>query len=172
MVVKADWCAGNGTTLTGSATASSAANDPTGANDTASANTTVADSGACDDGNACTSGDACSNGSCVGSPVGPPTEVQNQRFPAATTASWDALTGPGPAARYDLARGVIGEWPAGSGLSETCLQQQIADHQATIAETPAAGSGYWYLVRGHTACGIGTYGAASNGSPRNVSVCP
>jgi len=37
---------------------------------------------------------------------------------------------------------------------------------------PPSGAAYWYLSRGENACGIGTYGTQSNGSPRVTATCP
>ncbi len=38
---------------------------------------------------------------------------------------------------------------------------------------PAAGDGYYYLVRSQSACGSGTYGSASSGAERQpLTGCP
>jgi hypothetical protein len=73
---------------------------------------------------------------------------------------------------YDVVRGAIGEWPVGSGASEQCQGSAVASTQIDVTEDPATENGFWYLVRGRNACGIGTYGSASDGSPRVTSVCP
>ena len=172
LVVNVNACAGNGGTISGSATVSSTTSDPSPANNTASANTTIVDNGACDDGNACTNGDACVSGTCVGSPVGPPPEVSNVAFSTKTTASWNAVSGSGPSPTYDVARGVLGQWPAGTGPSEACVQSSLSGTQTDITDVPAADSGTWYLIRAHTSCGAGTYGTASGGTTRGIVVCP
>ena len=138
----------------------------------ACSNPPAPDGTTCNDGDACTTGDACANGACAGSLVGPPAEVSNQRFLTNTTDTWDRPAPAGPTPAYDLARGSLGQWPTGSGSAETCLGQQIEGNQATITDVPGTGSGYWYLVRARTACGIGTYGTASDGTPRNITACP
>jgi hypothetical protein len=42
---------------------------------------------------------------------------------------------------------------------------------AVDGETPAPGHGFWYLFRGKNACGQGSYGAQTNGTPRASTVC-
>ena len=125
----------------------------------------------CDDGNACTQADTCQLGACVGTAIAAPGEVPNVRFLASTSMSWDPPVGDGPAVSYDVARGVLGQWPAGAGLSEVCEQQDAAS-QAAPAAVPDSDTGFWYLVRGRSACGVGSYGVASDGTPRSVSSCP
>jgi hypothetical protein len=172
MVVKVDGCAGNGSVLLGSAAVTSATSDPSPANNTPSASTTVVDDGACDDGNACTSPDACASGACVGIPVGSPPEVANATFLTKTTLGWDVVAAGAPPATYDIVRGLLGQWPAGTGLSESCVQAQLNGNQIDIADAPEAGSGTWYLVRARSSCGIGTYGAASDDTSRDIAACP
>lgn len=42
---------------------------------------------------------------------------------------------------------------------------------ASDGEAPAPGHGFWYLFRGKNSCGIGSYGAQTNGTPRASAVC-
>jgi hypothetical protein len=42
---------------------------------------------------------------------------------------------------------------------------------ASDAAVPAPGHGFYYLERGKNACGTGTYGTQSNGTPRTSPVC-
>ena len=105
--------------------------------------------------------------------TGTPAEVPDQLFLTATTATWGTPPASGgPAPTYDIARGALGEWPAGSGPSKVCEQQQLAANQVDLPQVPDADGGYWYLVRARTTCGVGSYGAASDGSPRSVASCP
>ena len=88
------------------------------------------------------------------------------------TVSWVsqvAATGSGTV--HQLLRGALGQFPVGSGASEVCLSTSSAA-SFVDASAPVAGSGYWYLVRAKNACGTGTYGTASGGSPRVSSTCP
>ena len=172
MVVKVDGCAGNGGAIFGSAAVSSSTSDPNPANNTPSASTTLVDDGACNDGNACTNADACANGVCVGNPAGPPSEVSNETFLTRTTIGWDAVAAGGPPATYDVVRGLLGQWPAGTGASEVCVQTHLDANQTDLTDLPEADSGTWYLVRARTSCGIGTYGAASDDAPRGIAACP
>jgi len=67
---------------------------------------------------------------------------------------------------------LLGQWPAGTGASESCAQSQLAASQADVTDMPDPGTGSWYLVRARTSCGIGTYGAASDATPRAIAACP
>ncbi len=178
MVVKVDWCAGDGTTITGGATVSTSTEDPVGTNNTVSASTTVVDGGACDDGNPCTTGDACSGGACLGTPGGFPAEVGAGLWvsESGTTSSigWSATEG---ATAFDVLRGSVLGLPVGSSpASETCLADAVAETTASDASVPAEGEGYWYLVRGKNACGSGSWGSEGvngvPGAPRLSTTCP
>jgi len=108
------------------------------------------------------------------SAAAPPQEtagVQVLKGPA-TELQW---TAGGPGVRYDVAGGTVLALQAGGGTGDaTCL----ADDQSAAAWTdprpdPAAGDGWYYLVREQNACGSGGYGLASAGSPRLPgSDCP
>jgi hypothetical protein len=37
---------------------------------------------------------------------------------------------------------------------------------------PPSGVGFYYLVRGRSACGVGSYGRASGGTERVSTACP
>jgi spore coat protein A len=142
-----------------------------------SACTLVANGTACDDGNLCTLGDACQAGVCTPATlVPPPAEVGNVRFSDATTLSWDPLGAAPVPALYDVARGLVNETPPGSGASETCLASGIGAPPIADAGLPPLGKAYWYLARGRSACGAGTYGyGAVNGVPtaqRVIVSCP
>ena len=108
---------------------------------------------------------------CAMSPCAPP-EVGGAVFTSKTRFDWTAPGGAGSVLSYDVAGGSLGEWPVGSGASESCVDAQETATEATIAETPDPDTGRWYLVRARTACGLGTYGFASDGSQRNVTACP
>jgi hypothetical protein len=103
-----------------------------------------------------------------------PAEVSGVAFGTNNqTISWTSLgLQAGPATTYDLMRGLISQLPAGGGPAETCLAQDIGSTQFEESATPESGAGFYYLVRGSNACGVGTYGASSGGVPRHAPVCP
>lgn len=69
---------------------------------------------------------------------------------AAGTLAWspEALS-----CTYDVLRGTIGEWPVGTGPSETILVSGTATTGASDPAVPVMGEGFYYLVRGRNACG-------------------
>lgn len=71
-----------------------------------------------------------------------------------------------------MSRGVLNELPVASGLSEVCVASGIPDATTTDATASIIGKGFWYLVRGRNACGVGTYGFTSNGTERVTAACP
>jgi len=164
--------------------------DPTEACDQGAANGTAqscctagcdfaAELTACDDGNACTLGDQCSAaGACVsGPPLAPPGEVGNVQFDADTvTLLWDPVAGAPAGTVYDAARGLVGEFPVGAGVSESCLQGGMLAPPATDGAVPVARGAFWYLLRGRHACGSGTYGTRMTsgvpGAERVTAACP
>ncbi|HEV8700047.1 MAG TPA: putative metal-binding motif-containing protein [Candidatus Polarisedimenticolia bacterium] len=83
------------------------------------------------------------------------------------TVAWDA-----GAAAYDVVHGALNELPVGGGASESCLASGTAATTAVDNSTPSMGRGFWYLVRATNACGVGSYGLASNGSERSSAACP
>ena len=103
----------------------------------------------------------------AGTPIPPPGEVAGLAFSAdAVTLTWDPIPGAPAGSVYDVARGVVGELPVGSGASESCLATGVAGPPAPDPDLPEVGRSLWYLVRGRHACGTGTWGyAAANGVP-------
>lgn len=101
-------------------------------------------------------------------------EVAGQSFSAnKLTQTWtSAAPSAGPGLVHDLMRGQLGQWPVGVGGGETCIAPGTAGTSADDPARPAAGSGFYYLVRGRNACGAGSYGTASSGAPRITSACP
>jgi hypothetical protein len=57
------------------------------------------------------------------------------------------------------------------GADETCFAN-LAETTLVDPTIPAEGTGFWYLSRGENACGIGTLGAQSDGTPRITTSCP
>ena len=149
----------------------------------------------CDDGSACTA-DHCSTGGCLHDPVvcddGNPCTtdtcdpvtgcafVANLAIPevtgllvqqlggGTTQLAWSLEQGPG--VTYDLVSGSL----AGGISSAVCLDSQVQGTQRSdLRPHPAAGTGYFYLVRAEGTCGVGTYGTDSLGQERHPSIdCP
>ena len=81
---------------------------------------------------------------------------------APTTLTWDdQSTSVGGGVRYDVASGALSVLRDGSVADVTCLASQTGVPSASDARVPAAGDGFWYLVRARNACGIGSYGMAA-----------
>jgi hypothetical protein len=97
-----------------------------------------------------------------------PGEVGGVRFEADKAAlAWtSAAIESGAGTVHDVVRGALDALPVGSG-AETCLASGLAEASLADPEVPAAGEGFWYLVRGRNVCGTGTWGAS-----RASSACP
>jgi hypothetical protein len=132
---------------------------------------------ACDDGNPCTSSDQCQGGVCTGGiTLQVPAEITGVRFDAdRVTLRWMSASGAGPGTVHDVLRGLVGQFPVGSGVAEICLGA-TPDDFTSDASAPVAAAAYWYLVRGRNACGTGTYGFRTSGGvpagERTSSDCP
>jgi len=103
-----------------------------------------------------------------------PAEVSGLLFGTTdhATFSWSsAAPGSGSGTVHDVVRGALSQLPVGSGAAETCLGSSAAD-QRTDAAVPASDTGFWYLVRGSNACGDGSYGVQSDGTPHITNACP
>ena len=125
----------------------------------------------CSDGNACTAGDTCGGGACTGgSPVAAPAETDGLTAAAdKVTYTWSA----DPAAtRYDVVRGDTAAFPVGPGGGDEVCFGDLPSPALSDPTVPAANAGFWYLSRGESACGNGTYGQASSGAPRISTTCP
>jgi hypothetical protein len=151
---------------------------------------------ACNDGNACTVGDACLGGSCqpgvlrdadgdgrVDAACGgsdcrdndalvwsAPVEVVSLVL-AAAHLSWTdqgALAGPGTT--YDVVTGTVAPGGSVNYAARACLSSVPEPAYDDVRPNPAVGSAYWFLVRGHNACGTGTYGSA--GRDTGIPGCP
>ena len=127
----------------------------------------------CDDGNFCTAGDTCSAGSCqLGAPSAPP-EVHGLSAAgrSSTTLSWLGLPGN---ARYDVVTSTLTSLRATGASAATCLVDDVTGTSVVDPQaSPAAGEGYYYLVRVQGDCGSGSYGLDSAGVVRvPVAACP
>ncbi|HEX5044555.1 MAG TPA: hypothetical protein VFV75_16750 [Candidatus Polarisedimenticolaceae bacterium] len=132
------------------------------------------DGTACDDGDPCTAGESCAGGACLpGTPIPPPAEVAGLVLKDATgtTLSWTA----GPAGLvYDVAGGNLDDLRTSGTAAAICLSNDgSAASSVDGRANPAAGSGYYYLVRAQSACGSGSYGLDSASVERSLpAACP
>jgi hypothetical protein len=126
---------------------------------------------ACEDGNPCTVGDACSGGTCQsGTGITPPTEADGLAASAdEVTFTWAATPG---ATSYDVVRGALDALAVGPGGGDELCFGGLFDASVIDYQTPPSGEGFWYVARGRNACGAGTYGEQSNGTPRDTTTCP
>jgi hypothetical protein len=125
-------------------------------------------SASCDDGNACTAGDVCSSGVCSGTPAVPPETQSVVASSDKATYSW--TTAP-YATQYDVVRGSLSAFPVGPGGGDEVCFDNLAGPSLIDATVPGIGTGFGYLARGESACGIGTWGNATSG-PRVTTTCP
>ncbi len=103
-----------------------------------------------------------------------PTEVTGVAFGAnEVTLSWlSAAMSSGTATVHDVMAGTLGQFPVGGKPGELCLLSGTAGTSASDTRTPAAGAGFYYLVRARNVCGNGGYGKTSAGVPRVTTACP
>ncbi len=106
----------------------------------------------------------------------PPTgsvTVQESRAGASTVLAWTALPG---AIAYDVVRGSLGTLRSTAGdftqATDGCLANDVADTTATDSAVPAPEGGTWFLVRGVSCGGAGSYdeGAVSQIGSRDGEI--
>lgn len=135
------------------------------------------DGTACNDGDTCTTGDICQGGVCIGTRVPSPAEVDDgvrvDRAGGSTLLSWHMAAG---STRSDVVRGLLSALPVGPGGGDEACFDDISGNSLTDGTNPAAGAGFWYLVRGESACDQGPLGFATRGAtptdPRVTTTCP
>jgi N-acetylneuraminic acid mutarotase len=110
-----------------------------------------------------TGGDYCASGCPLAAPVGSPL-LSLSGTGGATTLSWTALTS---ATGYDLVRGGLLLLRASGGdfaaATQACVANDTPDTTLPDAAVPAAGDGFWFLVRGTSCGGNGTYDSGAPG---------
>jgi hypothetical protein len=119
-------------------------------------------------------GNLCDCAPADGSAYAAPGEVEAVTvLPDAETVSWtSAVPSTGPGTVHDVVRGSLGQWPVGSGPSESCLASGLAADWVSDPGGLTPGEGAWYLVRASNVCAVGTYGAGASGGERVTSACP
>jgi hypothetical protein len=132
----------------------------------------------CNDGNPCTVSDACQAGSCAGVPPPGPQEVdagvQWRRLVSEWVITWNLAAG---ATSSDVLRGSLSGLPVGPGGGDEACLGNVTDTAYTESTVPPVHGGFWYLVRGVSACQVkGPWGFQSvrgaPGLPRSSSTCP
>ena len=105
-----------------------------------------------------------------------PSEVQNLHLQAgaSTQLDWsDMSSSVGRLTFYDVYSGSLSTSPGIGFSSATCLYLGLTETSYTdFQASPSTGSGYWYLLRAVNPCGIGTFGAGSDGQERIIPDCP
>jgi hypothetical protein len=137
----------------------------------------AAEGAVCNDGNVCTTVDACRSGTCTGTAAPPPAEVDNgvrvARVGASAVLTWNLAAG---STRSDVVRGLLSALPVGPGGGDEVCIDDVSGVSLTDGTSPAAGAGFWYLIRGESACGQGTFGFATQRGtatvPRVTATCP
>jgi hypothetical protein len=78
--------------------------------------------------------------------------------PGILSLSWDPLSAQaGPAVTYDLVRGSLLALRSGS-FENVCLADDVPGAKFSGPQPePPTDEGFWYMVRGANACGVGTY---------------
>ncbi len=98
-----------------------------------------------------------------------PGAVLDLGFIDSSTLGWNPPAQPGGTViRYDALRSQL---PWRFVTSRTCVEYDGVDTTAMDATVPSPGMIAYYLVRGQNACGLGSAGNASDGTPRAASDC-
>ena len=93
-------------------------------------------------------------------------------MPGTFDASWFP-SGSGSGAFFDVATGFLSRLPPFGFSTASCA---VSAHPGNAVTLPAInvlpGSGIYVLVRERNSCGLGRWGAGSDGVPRAVPACP
>lgn len=101
-----------------------------------------------------------------------PGDVRGLRFATSMELGWTTeAPRAGAGSVYDVLEGRLDELPVGTG-DEICREAGTTGTTFTAAAEVPEGTGFYYLVRGATSCGAGTWGFASSGTERTSTVCP
>jgi len=109
-----------------------------------------------------------------GAPAGKPAEVAGVAVNGhtTTTVSWSTQ---GSGYRYDASSGLLSALRHDHDVrNATCLENDLTTPSfVDPRSSPAAGDGYYYIIRSQNSCGTGSYGQASNGTERMPTApCP
>lgn len=85
--------------------------------------------------------------------------------------AWTAVSGATP---FDVVRGGLSTLRSSNGNFQSATQQCIANNTTATSRTtggnPGAGDGYWFLVRGSTCGGAGTYDDGAQTGSRDAGI--
>ena len=114
-------------------------------------------------------------GACTQAPAEVDASLRLTQSGGATTLTWE----PAPGSAWSaVLRGGLAFLPVGPGGrgDETCPGSVLLEESVTDTLQPPPGAGFWYLVRGGSACGAGPWGFqglhGSPGAPRITTTCP
>jgi hypothetical protein len=100
-----------------------------------------------------------------------PGDVRSLRFATGMEMVWTTETPrAGAGTVYDVLEGHLDELPVGPA-DEVCREDGTTETTFTADTEVPSGTGFYYLVRGATSCGAGTWGNASSGE-RTSTACP
>jgi hypothetical protein len=99
------------------------------------------------------------------SPPGQVVESVSLPSPGVARVAWNQVAG---AQVYNVYRGTLSQGSARS-FAPSCQMPEIADTAFTDATLPPVGSIFYYVEAGTNACGQGSLGASSDGTPRSVT---
>jgi len=107
---------------------------------------------------------------CTGAPAALPMEVGKiLASPDKILWNFDAALS---ATSYVAMRGLTSGLPVGPGGGDETCSNLGASLQFQDVQVPLSGTSYWYLVKGKNACGAGSWGTRSNGTPHVTTSCP
>ncbi|NIV49384.1 MAG: hypothetical protein GWN46_22560, partial [Gammaproteobacteria bacterium] len=108
-----------------------------------------------------------------GSAFAVPPDVPGVRFEIPIQLLWSSVADEsGAGTTSNVYRGLLGEWPVGSGPSEDCLEIETTEESRLDFDVPAVGSGFWYLVQANNACGAGDLGTGQDRGQVQCLGCP
>jgi hypothetical protein len=100
-----------------------------------------------------------------------PGDVRDLRFVTSTELVWTPeAPRAGAGVVYDVLEGRLDELPVGPA-GEICREHGTSSTTFTADTEIPQGTGLYYLVRGSTTCGAGTWGFASSGTERTSMAC-
>jgi len=98
-----------------------------------------------------------------------PGQVANLGFTDESMLTWSPPAQPGGTViTYDTLRTV---GPSGFATTMTCVEYDAVDTSSVDMAVPSPGTIAYYLARAQNACGLGSAGTASDGTPHDASDC-
>jgi VCBS repeat protein len=101
-----------------------------------------------------------------------PGDVRGVRLTTNASLAWtpaSLLAGAGTV--HDVIRGSLARLPVGSDPGEICLVAGSPAVSLSVDGDPPVGTGFYYIVRGRNACGVGSYGFGTSASERISAAC-